>query len=111
MKSNPTTKILGLTIGSTRPALVFLRTWEIHAENGIHACTIIKKAFTKIGEAICIRRGGRIELRYHLSCFSGMADPRTQANSSAHSGKWAKTVAKTRAPNGKYRKMRTSSHW
>lgn len=43
-----------------------------------HTCKECKKPFTKINEPIAIRRGGRIELKYHMKCFSGEADPRTQ---------------------------------
>ena len=42
-----------------------------------HTCKECKKPFTNLSESIAIRRGGRIELKYHLKCFSGEADPRT----------------------------------
>ena len=75
-----------------------------------HTCRECKCAFTSVGEIIAVRRGGRIELRYHRECFSGTSDPRTQKNSSQHMGKWAGRV-ENRAPKGKYNKMRTRSHW
>lgn len=57
------------------------------------------------------RRGGRVELRYHESCFSMHADPRTQASSSANVGKFAEFLKDTAAPKDVYRKMRTRGHW
>ena len=42
-----------------------------------HSCRECKNYFTKLNETIAIRRGGRLELRYHEKCFSGEADPRT----------------------------------
>lgn len=56
-----------------------------------HVCKECKKAFTKLSEQIAIRRGGRIELRYHTECFSGQADPRTQKSSTFNTSKWAGT--------------------
>jgi hypothetical protein len=43
-----------------------------------HMCKECKKPFTSLNEIITIRRGGRIELRYHKNCFSGYADPRSK---------------------------------
>jgi hypothetical protein len=74
-----------------------------------HSCRECKVPFKALGETITVRRGGRIELRYHVKCFSGWADPRTQ--NSATSGKWGERVKETKAPVGTYNKMRTSSHW
>ncbi|CAM9433492.1 unnamed protein product [Sphacelaria rigidula] len=56
-------------------------------------------------------RGGRIELRYHESCFSMIADPRTQPASSANVGKFVQSLKGTEAPQELYRKMRTHGHW
>uniref|UniRef100_A0A7S2TQT0 PARP-type domain-containing protein n=1 Tax=Lotharella oceanica TaxID=641309 RepID=A0A7S2TQT0_9EUKA len=76
-----------------------------------HTCRECKRPLTKIGETIAIRRGGRIEMRYHEACFSGESDPRTQKKASHKQGKWVRCVAGTKAPLGKYKKMRTTSHW
>lgn len=56
-------------------------------------------------------RGGRIELKYHESCFSMIADPRSQPTSSANVGKFVGELKGTRAPEELYRKMRTRGHW
>ena len=40
-------------------------------------CKECKKPFISLNETIVLRRGGRIELRYHKKCFSGHADPRS----------------------------------
>ena len=55
-------------------------------------------------------RGGRIELKYHANCFSGVADPRSQKGSSFNKGIWAGSQ-QMHAPKDKYRKMRTDSHF
>ena len=44
-----------------------------------------------MNEKIALRRGGRLELRYHEDCFSGEADPRTQKHSTYQEGKFAGT--------------------
>ena len=36
-----------------------------------------------VGERVAVRDGRKIRLMYHEACFSGDADPRTQAASSA----------------------------
>jgi hypothetical protein len=41
------------------------------------------------GEPITERRGARISSRYHAECFSGFADPRSQAGGSHHVGQLA----------------------
>lgn len=56
-------------------------------------------------------RGGRIELRYHQSCFSTHPDPRSQPASSANVGKFVDSLKGTEAPEELYRKMRTRGHW
>ena len=75
-----------------------------------HACKECKQPFTAVGEPLWVRRGGRIELRYHAACFSGEADPRTQAHGSYKTGHLAGSQAPA-APQQPFRKMRTSSHW
>lgn len=75
-----------------------------------HKCRECKQPFGELGEAIAVRRGARTELRYHVRCFSGTDDPRTQAASSFRSGKWLGSQGTT-APRDPYRKMRTQSHW
>lgn len=55
-------------------------------------------------------RGGRIELKYHANCFSGVADPRSQKGSSFNKGIWAGSQ-QMHAPKDKYKKMRTDSHF
>ena len=54
-----------------------------------HTCRECKLPFKSYDENVVLRRGGRIELRYHEKCFSGKADPRTQVASSFHKGKFA----------------------
>lgn len=75
-----------------------------------HKCRECKHPFRQLGESIAVRRGARTELRYHIRCFSGADDPRTQAASSFRSGKWLGSQG-TAAPRDPYRKMRTQSHW
>lgn len=73
-----------------------------------HVCKECRLTFLRVGEDMVMRRGGRIELRYHKHCFSGEADPRTQRNSSFNqSGHDLAPIA----PTGKFRKMRTSSQF
>ena len=75
-----------------------------------HKCKECKQAFNKIGEEIVMRRGGRIEMRYHRNCFSDQADPRSQKCGTFQSGSWAHSQSPA-APTQVYKKMRTSSHW
>eukprot|EP01063_Lacrimia_lanifica_P025520 TRINITY_DN3334_c0_g1_i1.p5 TRINITY_DN3334_c0_g1~~TRINITY_DN3334_c0_g1_i1.p5 ORF type:complete len:109 (+),score=22.33 TRINITY_DN3334_c0_g1_i1:1139-1465(+) len=75
-----------------------------------HKCKECKAPFGKLGEPMAVRRGGRIELKYHQACFSGEADPRSQNGSSYASGRWDKRLSHE-APAGQYRKMRTGTHW
>jgi hypothetical protein len=74
-----------------------------------HSCRECKKAFS-LAETLTIRRGGRLELRYHAACFSGEADPRTQSGSSFNNTANG-TLVSAAAPQGTYNKMRTSSHF
>ncbi len=92
------------------------RYWEwkvrkCRREDLWNTCRECKQPFTKLGENLSVRRGGRIELRYHEECFSGIADPRSQAGSTANKGKYAAALSKTSAPRLPYSKMRTSCHW
>uniref|UniRef100_A0A7S1LEE0 Uncharacterized protein n=1 Tax=Neobodo designis TaxID=312471 RepID=A0A7S1LEE0_NEODS len=75
-----------------------------------HPCKECKRPFQRVGEPLMVRRGGRIELRYHEQCYSGSADPRTQASSSFNSSQHAAALSAA-APALPFRKMRTSSHF
>ncbi|CAM9822649.1 unnamed protein product, partial [Choristocarpus tenellus] len=76
-----------------------------------HKCRECRQPFADTNDVIAVRRGGRIELRYHEQCFSGLADPRTQPASSANMGKFSNSLRGTEAPHEMYRKMRTRGHW
>ena len=52
-----------------------------------HTCRECKLPFGDLGEGLTERRGARVSMRYHAVCFSGYADPRSQAGSSAHRGR------------------------
>jgi hypothetical protein len=86
---------------SSRPAL---------AKDLGHTCRECKQPFTQLGEEIALRRGGRIELKYHSQCFSWQEDPRTQQQSSFNQGKWQGSQ-QVHAPREMYRKMRTGTHF
>ena len=76
-----------------------------------HRCRECKLPFQRIGEPMTERRGARVSMRYHASCFSGFADPRSQAESSHHVGRLAGTQH-VAAPQGKAGgKMRTGAHF
>lgn len=75
-----------------------------------HKCRECKRAFRSLGEPLVVRRGGRIEMRYHEKCFSGTADPRTQSQSSFHTHPLGASIP-DQAPTQRYTKMRTASHW
>ena len=75
-----------------------------------HSCRECKLAFSHIGEPIAVRRGARIEMRYHVACFSGAADPRSQNGSSYTTGHLAGTQSHL-PPAQPFHKMRTASHW
>jgi len=75
-----------------------------------HTCRECKAPFSSLGAPLTERRGARTSSRYHAACFSGFADPRSQAGSSAHVGALAGTQLAA-APSGKTHKMRTSSHF
>jgi hypothetical protein len=73
-----------------------------------HRCKECQREFLRVGDTMFIRRGGRIELRYHEHCFSGSADPRTQGRSSFTTS--GHSIAEA-APTNKFRKMRSSSQF
>jgi hypothetical protein len=50
-------------------------------------------------------------MRYHAECFSGFADPRSQASSSAHVGNLAGTQFAAAPAQKAGSKMRTGSHF
>ncbi|GMI20515.1 hypothetical protein TrRE_jg7862 [Triparma retinervis] len=76
-----------------------------------HTCRECKVPFSKLGEPITERRGARTSMRYHAECFSGFADPRSQANSSMHTGKLRGTQYEA-APRSKAgSKMRATKHF
>lgn len=76
-----------------------------------HTCRECKTPFSRIGEPITERRGARTSMRYHAECFSGFADPRSQASSSMHTGNLAGTqmIAAPKSKAGS--KMCTGSHF
>ena len=67
-----------------------------------HNCRECHSAIDK-GEDIVYRDGRRIRLMYHLKCFSGTADPRTQAGSSYNEGRMPKSCFSSKAPATKYK--------
>lgn len=75
-----------------------------------HKCHECKQLFKQIGDPLTERRGARISMRYHGECFSGFADPRSQARSSHHEGNLAGTQLDA-APGQVTSKMRTSKHF
>ena len=76
-----------------------------------HRCRECKQPFRRIGEPMTERRGARVSMRYHASCFSGFADPRSQAESSHHTGRLAGTQHVAAPPGKASGKMRTSAHF
>lgn len=50
-------------------------------------------------------------MRYHAECFSGFADPRSQASSSHHTGKLAGTQFEAAPQRKAGSKMRSSAHF
>ena len=67
-----------------------------------HNCRECHQAITK-GEKIIYRDGRRIRLMYHVNCFSGTADPRTQSGSSFNEGRMPKSCFSSKAPATKYK--------
>ena len=66
---------------------------------------------SRLGEPMTERRGARTSMRYHAECFSGFADPRSQANSSMHVGKLANTQLEAAPKKKAGSKMRSSRHF
>jgi hypothetical protein len=76
-----------------------------------HNCRECRLPFNRVGEAITERRGARVSMRYHAECFSGFADPRSQATSSHHIGALAGMQLEA-APHRKAGgKMRAGQHF
>ena len=76
-----------------------------------HRCRECRRPFKKLGEPLTERRGARVSMRYHAECFSGFADPRSQASSSHHVGRLAGTQFEA-APKAKAgSKMRTGKQF
>lgn len=76
-----------------------------------HSCRECRGPFSRLGEPITERRGARTSMRYHANCFSGFADPRSQANSSMHVGNLAGTQMAAAPIDKAGNKMRTVSHF
>jgi len=76
-----------------------------------HNCRECKLPFTRLGAAITERRGARTSMRYHAECFSGFADPRSQASSSMHVGRLANTQMEAAPQRKAGSKMRSSRHF
>lgn len=74
-------------------------------------CRECKRTFQKLGEPLTERRGARISMRYHAECFSGFADPRSQATSSMHVGGLAGTQLEAAPARKAGSKMRAGSHF
>ena len=76
-----------------------------------HTCRECKKTFRKLGEPLTERRGARTSMRYHAECFSGFADPRSQACSSMHMGSLARTQMAAAPAQKAGSKMRSGKHF
>ena len=76
-----------------------------------HSCRECKLVFRELGEPLTERRGARTSTRYHADCFSGFADPRSQANSSMHVGRLAGTQMEAAPKSKAGSKMRSSTHF
>ncbi len=76
-----------------------------------HTCRECRLPFTTVGEPLTERRGARISSRYHAECFSGYADPRSQAGSSHHTGHLAGKQMDAAPARKATSKMRTGSHF
>lgn len=75
-----------------------------------HRCHECKMPFQQLGAPLTERRGARTSYRYHGECFSGFADPRSQARSSHFEGRLAGTQMDA-APAQATSKMRTTKHF
>ena len=76
-----------------------------------HRCRECKQPFRHLGDPLTERRGARVSMRYHAECFSGYADPRSQASSSHHTGHLAGTQFDAAPMRKAGSKMRTGSHF
>ena len=76
-----------------------------------HRCRECRQPFRHLGGPLTERRGARVSMRYHAECFSGYADPRSQAASSHHRGHLAGTQFDAAPANKAGSKMRTGSHF
>jgi len=76
-----------------------------------HRCRECRLAFDTLGEPLTERRGARVSMRYHAVCFSGFADPRSQAASSHHVGHLAGSQFESAPTSKAGTKMRTSEHF
>ena len=72
------------------------------------SCRSCKRGIMK-GEKIAVRDGRKLRLTYHLNCFSGDSDPRTQKGSSYNEGR--QTFTQQEAPKDKgYGKWSVNSY-
>lgn len=76
-----------------------------------HTCRECRLPFTALKEPLTERRGARTSARYHAACFSGFADPRSQASSSHHLGRHAYSQLAAAPTEMAGSKMRTASHF
>jgi hypothetical protein len=76
-----------------------------------HNCRECRRPFTRIGEPLTERRGARTSNRYHAECFSGFADPRSQAGSSFHTGRLAGSQLAAAPQQKAGSKMRVTKHF
>ena len=83
----------------------------VEAKDLGHRCRECKRPFRHLGDPLTERRGARVSMRYHAECFSGYADPRSQAASSHHTGHLAGTQFDAAPTNKAGSKMRTGSHF
>jgi len=60
------------------PTRTLIPTLTTRSDLG-HNCRECRGPFRAIGEPMTERRGARLTMRYHAECFSGFADPRSQA--------------------------------
>ena len=84
---------------------------EVTAKDLGHTCRECRQPFRFIGDPLTERRGARIASRYHAECFSGFADPRSQAQSSHHTGRLAGTQIDAAPALKATSKMRTGAHF
>ena len=76
-----------------------------------HTCRECREPFTQLGEPLTERRGARTSARYHALCFSGFADPRSQAGSSMHLGRLAGTQLEAAPRHRAAGRMKTGTHF